>query len=137
VILALLLISAAAAFATQLMVRANATVRPEGTAATVQRIMLYIIPLGELASGLLFNFPLRVLLYWFASNLWTLAQQAYIIRFHPPPDEPGEPAGEEHAPSPAGGDTSFAPSRQPHAPQVGARPVGQSQRRRRQRRKHR
>ena len=42
-----------------------------------------VIPVGVLASGLLFNFPLGVLLYWFTSNLWTLGQQAYIIRFHP------------------------------------------------------
>ena len=56
---------------------------PEGTAATIQRLMLYVIPVGVLASGLLFNFPLGVLLYWFTSNLWTLGQQAYIIRFHP------------------------------------------------------
>lgn len=94
VILPLLIISALATLVTQLMVRANATVAPEGTAATIQRVMLWIIPVGVLASGLLFNFPLGVLLYWFTSNLWTLAQQAYIIRFHPPADEPVKTVGE-------------------------------------------
>jgi YidC/Oxa1 family membrane protein insertase len=94
VLIVLLLISAGATFATQLLVRANATTTPEGTAATVQRLMMYVIPLGVMASGLLFNFPLGVLLYWFTSNLWTLAQQAYIIRFHPPTDEPEKPVGE-------------------------------------------
>ncbi len=79
----LLVISSAATFGTQLLVRRSATTTPEGTAATVQRLMLYLIPVGTLASGLLFNFPLGVLLYWFTSNLWTLGQQAYIIRFHP------------------------------------------------------
>jgi YidC/Oxa1 family membrane protein insertase len=83
VILVLILISAAAAMATQLLSRANSTTTPEGTAATVQNAMLYLIPIGVLASGLLFNFPLGVLLYWFTSNLWTLAQQLYINRFHP------------------------------------------------------
>ena len=83
VILVLLVISAAATAATQLLVRASATVPPEGTAATVQKLMLYVIPVGVLVSGLLFNFPLGVLLYWFTSNLWTLGQQAYILRFHP------------------------------------------------------
>ncbi|MDT4996275.1 MAG: YidC/Oxa1 family rane protein insertase [Pseudonocardiales bacterium] len=83
VIAVLLVISAAATMATQLLVRASATVPPEGTAATVQKLMLYVIPIGVLASGLLFNFPLGVLLYWFTSNLWTLGQQAYIGRFHP------------------------------------------------------
>ncbi len=84
VILPLLIISALATMATQLLVKRNQTVVPEGTAATMQKLMLYVFPLGVLASGLLFNFPLGVLLYWFASNLWTLGQQAYIIRFHPP-----------------------------------------------------
>jgi YidC/Oxa1 family membrane protein insertase len=94
VLIVLLLISSAATLATQLLVRANQTTAPEGTAATVQRLMLWVIPLGVLASGLLFNFPLGVLLYWFTSNLWTLAQQGYIIRYHPPTEEPVKPVGE-------------------------------------------
>lgn len=94
VLVILLIISSSATFGTQLLVRRNATTTPEGTAATVQKLMLYLIPVGTLASGLLFNFPLGVLLYWFTSNLWTLGQQAYIIRFHPPTDEPVAPVGQ-------------------------------------------
>jgi YidC/Oxa1 family membrane protein insertase len=94
VILPLLVVSSVATLATQLAVRASATTTPEGTAATVQRLMMWIIPVGVLASGLLFNFPLGVLLYWFTSNLWTLAQQGYIIRFHPHTEEPAKPIGE-------------------------------------------
>jgi YidC/Oxa1 family membrane protein insertase len=95
VLVILLLISAAATLATQLLVRSNAVVQPEGQAATIQRLMLYLIPVGVLISGLLFNFPLGVLLYWFTSNLWTLGQQAYIIRFHPPAEEPAkQPVGQ-------------------------------------------
>jgi YidC/Oxa1 family membrane protein insertase len=94
VLIVLLVVSSAATLATQLLVKANATTVPEGTAATIQRLMMWVIPLGVLASGLLFNFPLGVLLYWFTSNLWTLAQQAYIIRYHPPTDEPAKPVGE-------------------------------------------
>jgi YidC/Oxa1 family membrane protein insertase len=56
--------------------------------------MMWIIPVGVLASGLLFNFPLGVLLYWFTSNLWTLAQQAYIVRYHPPTVEEEKPVGQ-------------------------------------------
>jgi YidC/Oxa1 family membrane protein insertase len=56
--------------------------------------MMWIIPIGVLASGLLFNFPLGVLLYWFTSNLWTLAQQGYIVRYHPPTVEAEKPVGE-------------------------------------------
>jgi YidC/Oxa1 family membrane protein insertase len=83
VILPLLLISAFATFATQLLSRRAQTVAPTGTSATLQKLFLWVFPLGVLASGLIFNFPLGVLLYWFTSNSWTLAQQAYIIRFHP------------------------------------------------------
>jgi YidC/Oxa1 family membrane protein insertase len=84
VILLLVLISASATFTTQLLVRAGNPVKPEGTAATVQRLMLYVIPLGTLGSGLFF--PLGVLLYWFASNTWTMLQQLYINKFHPHED---------------------------------------------------
>src|SRR3954469_16146451 len=94
VLIVLLVISAAATLATQLLVRASATTTPEGTAATIQRLMMWVIPIGVLASGLLFNFPLGVLLYWFTSNLWTLAQQAYIVRYPPPVEEPVKPVGE-------------------------------------------
>jgi YidC/Oxa1 family membrane protein insertase len=94
VLVILLVISAVATLATQLMVRASATTTPEGTAATIQRLMMWVIPVGVLASGLLFNFPLGVLLYWFTSNLWTLGQQGYIIRYHPPVEETVKPVGE-------------------------------------------
>ena len=88
IILTTLLISAAATLATQLTTRANATVDPDGHAATVQQAMLYLLPLSVMASGLLFHFPLGVLLYWLTTNLWTLAQQASIHRFHPPTQTP-------------------------------------------------
>jgi YidC/Oxa1 family membrane protein insertase len=103
VLVVLLVVSAAATLVTQLLVRWNNPVQPEGTAATVQKAMLYLIPVGVLASGLLFNFPLGVLLYWFTSNLWTLGQQAYIIRYHPheePSDEPKGEMGRTLAPRP-------------------------------------
>jgi YidC/Oxa1 family membrane protein insertase len=94
VLVILLVVSAVATLATQLLVRANATTVPEGTAATIQKLMMWIIPVGVLFSGLVFNFPLGVLLYWFTSNLWTLAQQGYIIRYHPPTEEPVKVTGE-------------------------------------------
>lgn len=55
----------------------------EGQAATVQRLMLYGMPLSLFASG--FFFPIGVLLYWFTNNLWTLGQQFFILRKMPPP----------------------------------------------------
>jgi YidC/Oxa1 family membrane protein insertase len=80
-ILVLVIISAAATFNTQRLARLGMVTQPEGTAATVQRLMLYAIPLFTLGSGLFF--PLGVLIYWFASNTWTMFQQLYINKFHP------------------------------------------------------
>jgi YidC/Oxa1 family membrane protein insertase len=84
VIVFLVVISAAATYLTQRLVRSGATTVPEGTAATIQNLMLYVIPVMTLGSGLFF--PLGVLLYWFTSNTWTMAQQFYINKFHPHPD---------------------------------------------------
>jgi YidC/Oxa1 family membrane protein insertase len=58
----------------------------EGQAATVQRLMLYGMPLSLFVSG--FFFPIGVLLYWFTNNLWTLGQQFFILRKMPPPGSP-------------------------------------------------
>jgi YidC/Oxa1 family membrane protein insertase len=55
----------------------------EGQAATVQKFMLYGMPMTLFVSG--FFFPIGVLLYWFTNNLWTLGQQYFILRKLPPP----------------------------------------------------
>jgi YidC/Oxa1 family membrane protein insertase len=55
----------------------------EGQAATIQRLMLYGMPLSLFVTG--FFFPIGVLLYWFTNNLWTLGQQFFILRKMPPP----------------------------------------------------
>ncbi len=56
-------------------------------AAAAQRVSLRIMPwLG--AGGLLASaafVPAGVVLYWAASNLWTLAQQAVVVRWAPTP----------------------------------------------------
>ena len=90
VILVLVVISATATYLTQRLVRSGSTVVPEGTAATIQKLMLYVIPVMTLGSGLFF--PLGVLLYWFTSNMWTMGQQFYINKFHPHPDIDKAPA---------------------------------------------
>jgi YidC/Oxa1 family membrane protein insertase len=59
----------------------------EGQAAMVQKLMLYGMPLSLFVSG--FFFPIGVLLYWFTNNLWTLAQQFYILKKLPPPGSAG------------------------------------------------
>src|SRR5262249_13681041 len=92
VIIVLVLVSAAATFFTQILVRRGQATAREGTGATVQRILLYCVPLSVLFSGLIF--PLGVLLYWFTSNTWTLGQQAYINKFHPHTEPEKTPVGE-------------------------------------------
>lgn len=92
VIVVLVILSAGATYMTQRLVRSGQTTVPEGTAATIQKLMLYFIPVTTLGSGLFF--PLGVLLYWFTSNTWTMGQQFYINKFHPHPDKSAPPAGE-------------------------------------------
>ncbi|NDI47028.1 membrane protein insertase YidC [Goekera deserti] len=61
----------------------------EGTAATVQRVLLVGAPLGLFVTG--FFFPIGVLLYWATSNVWTLVQQEVVHRLLPPPTLVGSP----------------------------------------------
>ncbi|BBH70474.1 membrane protein OxaA [Actinoplanes sp. OR16] len=61
-------------------------------ARTVQRIMLYGLPLSLLVSGALF--PIGVVLYWVTQNIFALGQQAWILRRYPvvtPPATPPAP----------------------------------------------
>ena len=126
VILSLLLISAAATLLTQLLARTNATSPPAATAATVQKLLTVGIPISVLASGLLFSFPLGVLLYWFTSNLWTLGQQLYINKYHPP--EPPTARADSLRGNGPHGPTDDATTSRPgsgptRTPRVGQRPA--------------
>jgi YidC/Oxa1 family membrane protein insertase len=92
VIIVLVVFSACATFSTQLLVRRAQVTAPEGTAAMVQRLMLFGIPVGTLISGTFF--PLGVLIYWFGNNNWTMLQQLYINKFHPQEESAQGPVGE-------------------------------------------
>jgi YidC/Oxa1 family membrane protein insertase len=85
----------------------------EGQAAMVQKMLLYVMPIGLFVSG--FLFPIGVLLYWFTNNLWTLGQQFFILRKMPPP-------GSDAAKAKAAADK---PAVDPKtlAPRPGAKPV--------------
>ena len=85
----------------------------EGQAATVQKFMLYGMPLSLFVSG--FFFPVGVLLYWFTNNLWTLGQQFFILRKLPPP-------GSDAAKAKAAADKPVVDPRT-LAPKPGAKPV--------------
>jgi YidC/Oxa1 family membrane protein insertase len=54
----------------------------------IQRLMLYGIPLSLLISGSLF--PIGVIIYWVTNNLFTLAQQQWVLRKFPPPQMAGK-----------------------------------------------
>ena len=104
----------------------------EGQAATVQRLMLYGMPLSLLVSG--FFFPIGVLIYWFTNNLWTLGQQFFILRKMPPPGSPaakakaadGKPAVDPRTLAPK-------PGAKPVRPKPGRRRAAHADRRRRRR----
>jgi YidC/Oxa1 family membrane protein insertase len=52
-----------------------------------QKMILYILPVVFGAGGIVF--PIGVLIYWTTTNLWTLAQQFFVMD----PRAPGHPAG--------------------------------------------
>ena len=47
-------------------------------AAIMNKLMVYLFPLGVVAGGPFF--PLAILLYWLSNNLWTLAQQRVVYQ---------------------------------------------------------
>lgn len=93
VILVILMIGSQ--FFTQLQIISK-NLSPEaktGQAYQMQRIMLYVLPLGFIFSGVFF--PLGVVIYWFVSNLWTMGQQFLVIREMPTPGSEAAKAREE------------------------------------------
>jgi YidC/Oxa1 family membrane protein insertase len=85
----------ASQFFTQLQIISK-NLSPEaktGQAYQMQKIMLYVLPLGFIFSGVFF--PLGVVVYWFISNLWTMGQQFLVIREMPTPGSEAAKAREE------------------------------------------
>ncbi|MEO8850734.1 MAG: membrane protein insertase YidC [Allobranchiibius sp.] len=60
--------------------------------AKQQKIIMYVMPLFFFVTGP--NFPIGVLLYWLTTNVWTGAQQFYVIRRMPTPGSEAEKAME-------------------------------------------
>jgi YidC/Oxa1 family membrane protein insertase len=85
----------------------------EGQAATVQKLLLYGMPLSLFVTG--FFFPIGVLLYWTTNNLWTLGQQFFILRKLPPV------GSDAHKAKLAGDKPAIDPKTL--APKPGAKPV--------------
>ena len=56
----------------------------------VQKLLLYVLPLSFAVSGVFF--PIGVLLYWLTTNIWSMGQQAWVIKRMPPVNlNPGKP----------------------------------------------
>ncbi len=67
----------------QLMSKNMSEAAMQGQFAQTQKIMLYMLPLVFVIGGV--NFPVGVLIYWTATNFWTLGQQWWVIRNNPTP----------------------------------------------------
>ncbi|AZS38703.1 Membrane protein insertase YidC [Microbacterium lemovicicum] len=95
ILIVLVVLMIASQFFTQLQIISK-NLSPEaktGQAYQMQKIMLYILPLGFIFSGVFF--PLGVVIYWFTSNLWTMVQQFIVIREMPTPGSDAAKAREE------------------------------------------
>ena len=93
--LTLIILMSATMFLTQrqLMMKNMPASALDNPFAQQQKILLYAFPVIFLVTGI--NFPLGVLVYWLTTNLWTGAQQFYVIRRMPAPGSPAEKAMEE------------------------------------------
>ncbi|OMH23308.1 membrane protein insertase YidC [Tersicoccus phoenicis] len=58
-----------------------------------QKMLLYVLPLVFAVGGI--NFPIGVLIYWTATNVWTMVQQFVVIRNMPTPGSPAYRAWQE------------------------------------------
>ncbi len=95
ILIVLVVLMIGSQFFTQLQIISK-NLSPEaktGQAYQMQKIMLYILPLGFIFSGLFF--PLGVVIYWFVSNLWTMGQQFLVLREMPTPGSDAAKAREE------------------------------------------
>ncbi len=79
----------------QIMGRNGAPTDP--TQAMTQKLMLYGSPVGLAIFGL--HYSIGGLLYWFTTNLWSLAQQFIVIRRMPPVVVAGATPGQSGTPS--------------------------------------
>ena len=64
-----------------------------GSYAQQQKIMMYALPIVFSVSS--FGFPIGLMLYWTASNLWTMGQQYVVIKASPTPGSPAAIAKEK------------------------------------------
>jgi len=58
--------------------RQNASALDNPQTAIMNKLTLWVFPLGVLAGG--FFFPVAILLYWLSNNAWTLGQQHFVYK---------------------------------------------------------
>lgn len=74
----MLLASLATFLSMKLSLRRQYSANPQTT--SVVRLMMYLAPAGIFVSGFFFPVPLGLLLYFVATNGWTLAQQHVLTK---------------------------------------------------------
>ncbi|WP_298804992.1 membrane protein insertase YidC [uncultured Pseudokineococcus sp.] len=72
----------------QLMTKNMPASMADNPMAQQQKIIMYVLPLVFAVTGV--NFPIGVLLYWLTTNVWSMAQQFYVIRNMPAPGSAAE-----------------------------------------------
>jgi len=87
--------------------RQNQTALDNPQTAIMNKLTLYIFPIGVLVGG--FFFPVAILLYWLSNNAWTLGQQHVVYKRIDSEEEEKK--------------TTAVETRQSLAPKPGAKPV--------------
>jgi YidC/Oxa1 family membrane protein insertase len=126
--LILTIIMGATTFITQRQLMARNGPAADSQQAQTQKIMLYVFPLFFLFYG--FYFPVGVLLYWLTTNIWSMTQQAVVIRrmdtgpVGPTVTPSGPPPGAKPKQAPRGGPSRPAPSTSSSTPAQSSRKTG-------------
>jgi len=69
----------ATTFWTQRQLMARNTADGNTQFAAQQKVLLYFLPLTFVFSGIVYGFPIGVLLYWLTTNVWSMVQQHVVI----------------------------------------------------------
>jgi YidC/Oxa1 family membrane protein insertase len=104
----------------QMIARTGAAADPQQ--AMIQKLMLYGVPASLLISGAIF--PIGVVIYWVTTNLFSMGQQAYVLKKMPPPG--GTVEDKDKAPIDAKA-LAPKPGVKPQNPKKGPRPGAPSE----------
>lgn len=88
VVLVLLMVASQFYSMRQMMVLNTSQASMDNPMMQNQKILMYVLPVVLGLSG--FGFPLGVVFYWFASNLWTTGQQMVVMHYMPNPGSEAE-----------------------------------------------